>query len=167
MCSSDLSVGDYTYRTTFDLTGVDPAKFQLIGGWASDNVGLDIVLNGTSTGLQNTAQFPSLTAFTLTTGFVSGVNTLDFIVNNAPDPNNPEAPGPTGLRVDLKGYLVLDAPAGKPTLTVARDGATITVSWTPATASQELQSAPAVTGAWTKIDGATSHYAPTASDPAR
>lgn len=158
--------GDYTYRTTFDLTGVDLAKFQLIGGWASDNVGLDIVLNGTSTGLQNTAQFASLTAFTLTTGFVSGVNTLDFTVNNAPDPNNPEAPGPTGLRVDLKGYLVLDAPAGKPTLTVARDGANITVSWTPATATQELQSAPAVTGPWTKITGATSPYATTASGSA-
>lgn len=159
--------GDYTYRTTFDLTGVDLAKFQLIGGWASDNVGLDIVLNGTSTGLQNTAQFPILTAFTLTTGFVSGVNTLDFTVNNAPDPNNPETPGPTGLRVDLKGYLVLDAPAGKPTLTVARDGANITVSWTPATATQELQSAPAVTGPWTKITGATSPYATTASDSAK
>ncbi|HOB97542.1 MAG TPA: immunoglobulin domain-containing protein [Verrucomicrobiota bacterium] len=159
--------GDYTYRTTFDLTGIDPAKFQLIGGWATDNAGLGIVLNGTSTGLQNPAQFASLTAFTLTSGFVAGVNTLDFIVNNAPDPNNPELPGPTGLRVDLKGYLVTGEPPSKPSMTIARDGANITVSWTPATASQELHSAPAVTGPWTKITGATSPYATTASDSAK
>ncbi len=161
------SVGDYTYRTTFDLTGVDPAKFQLVGGWASDNVGLGIVLNGTSTGLQNTAQFPSLTPFTLTTGFVAGVNTLEFIVNNAPDPNNPEAPGPTGLRVDLKGYLTTGTTPSKPTLTIVRDGANVTVAWSPIVAGQELQSALVITGPWTKIDGATSPYTAAASDSAK
>jgi hypothetical protein len=156
------AVGDYTYRTTFDLTGLDVSKVRIEGGWATDNQGLDIVLNGTSTGLQNTAQFGSLTPFTLTTGLVAGVNTLEFIVNNAPDPNNPEAPGPTGLRVDLKGYLSIEPPS-KPALSITRSGASITVTWSPLSTGQELHSAPAITGPWTKITGATSPYATVAT----
>lgn len=157
--------GDYTYRTTFNLTGVDLSQFELVGGWATDNGGVDIVLNGTSTGLQNTAQFASLTPFTLTSGFVNGVNTLEFIVNNAPDPNNPEAPGPTGLRVDLRGYVKIQ-PATRPTLTVTRQGVNLTISWAPASAGQELQSAPAVTGPWTAVANATNPYTTTASGAA-
>jgi hypothetical protein len=49
-------------------------------------------------------------------------------------------------------------------VTIALQGASVTVAWSPASAGQELQSAPAVTGPWTKIQGASNPYtaAPTA-----
>ncbi len=89
------SGGYYTYRTTFSLTGFNPATAILKGGVAADN-SVTIKLNGatvfTSTG------FNSLAAFTINTGFVAGTNTLDFVVYN-------DGAGPTGLRVDLSGTV--------------------------------------------------------------
>src|SRR5437588_419013 len=43
--------GDYIYRTTFDLTGFDPNTANIVGQWAMDNQGLDILINGVSTGI--------------------------------------------------------------------------------------------------------------------
>ena len=86
--------GDYNYRTTFDVTGFDPATVRVSGEWATDNTGLDIVINGTSTGQRNDGQFVVWTPFQVNSGFVAGVNTLDFKVNNAPTAVNP-----TGFRV--------------------------------------------------------------------
>jgi len=82
----------YTYRTTFDLSGFDPTTASLTGQWSADNGGSDILLNDSSTG--NTAgAFNSWSSFTILSGFIAGVNTLDFIVNNGG--------GPTGLRVEV------------------------------------------------------------------
>ena len=87
----------YTYRTTFDLSGFDPAMASLTGQWSADNWGSDILLNGLSTG--NTAVgFNLWSSFTILSGFTAGVNTLDFIVNNGG--------GPTGLRVEVTGTAV-------------------------------------------------------------
>jgi hypothetical protein len=147
--SSGNSGGAYTYTTEFDLTGIDPATFQIIGAWGTDNGGTDILLNGVSLGLVNTVQFASLTPFTITSGFLPGKNTLDFVVNNEGD-----AASPTGLRVDLKGVVSL-----QPLLSVSSTGGAITVSWSNASPCQTLQSAPAVTGPWTDVTDATSPYA--------
>lgn len=70
-----------TFRTTFDLTGFDETTASLSGLWASDNLGLDILINGISTG-NTSAGFSALSAFTITSGFVAGVNTLDFVVQD-------------------------------------------------------------------------------------
>src|ERR1041385_6085670 len=48
---ADDQTGDYTYETTFDLTGFDPTTAVITGQWSTDNTGQDIVLNGTSLGL--------------------------------------------------------------------------------------------------------------------
>ena len=93
--TDQASGGDYTYRLEFDLSNFDPSQTVLLGQWTSDNAGLDIVLNGNSTGNTTTGNFGQLFDFKLTGGFVSGVNTLDFVLNNA-DPNG----GYTGLRVE-------------------------------------------------------------------
>lgn len=85
----------YTYRTTFDLTGFNPASASFFGRWASDDYGVEIYLNGVA---QNIADHPSYTtwsSFSVNSGFISGVNTLDFVVLNS-------GGGPTGLRVELK-----------------------------------------------------------------
>jgi hypothetical protein len=141
--------GAYTYTTAFDLTGVDASSFQIVGGWATDNGGTDIRLNGVSLGLVNTVQFASLTPFKITGGFLPGKNTLDFVVNN-----EGTAASPTGLRVDLKAYLNL-----QPKLSVSATGGNVTVSWSNASPCQTLQSAPSVTGPWTDLPEATSPYA--------
>ncbi len=80
------------YQTTLDLTGYDPSTVSLSGIWATDNFGLDILVNGNSTG--NTANsYQSWTPFTISNGFVAGVNTLDFVWGNDG--------GPGGLRVEF------------------------------------------------------------------
>ncbi|GGA21811.1 PEP-CTERM sorting domain-containing protein [Okeania sp. KiyG1] len=67
-----------TFRTTFDLTGFDPNTASISGEWAVDNEGLDILINGISTG-QTSSGFRNLDSFSINDGFVSGLNTLDFI----------------------------------------------------------------------------------------
>jgi hypothetical protein len=87
-------LGSYDYRTTFNLAGLIPASANITGNWSVDDQGLDILLNGISTST-TAVGFQSFHAFTLVSGFVEGLNTLDFIVQNGG--------GPTGLRVEMVG----------------------------------------------------------------
>ena len=84
--------GTYVWRTTFTLTAEQAASIQLTGGWAADNSGPDVRLNGVSLGLA-TPSYSPLTAFTIDSGFIAGKNTLDFEVADVGCPN--------GLRVEL------------------------------------------------------------------
>lgn len=70
-----------TFRTTFDLTGLNASTASITGEWATDNFGLDILINGTSTG-NTCGGFSSLCNFSVLSGFVAGVNTLDFVVQD-------------------------------------------------------------------------------------
>jgi hypothetical protein len=83
--------GEYRYETLFDMTDWVPGTAFITGSWATDNPGLDILINGASTGITS-GGFGSLTPFTIDSGFVEGVNSLVFVVNNA-------SQGYTGLRV--------------------------------------------------------------------
>lgn len=89
------AAGDYVYRVTFDLTGYDPASVLIEMEVTSDNA-LSLRVNGTATTVSAPGAFGSFTALSLRAGveasFLPGVNTLDFVVNNA-------TPGPTGLNV--------------------------------------------------------------------
>jgi hypothetical protein len=103
--------GAYTYRTTFDLSGFDPTTASLTGQWAADNellwsipvVEFGIWLNGVSTGYSG-GGFGFWTPFTISSGFIASVNTLDFTVWNGG--------GPTGLRVEVTGSA--DVQSGGP-----------------------------------------------------
>ncbi len=101
---SDLDgpVGNYDYRTTFILAGLNPASASISGQWSVDNYGIDILLNGVSTGFA-AAGFQSFYSFAINSGFADGVNTLDFIVNNQG--------GPTGLRTEMAGVAEVPEPA--------------------------------------------------------
>jgi hypothetical protein len=88
--------GTYTYETTFDLTGLNPATAVLTGKWATDNSGA-IRLNGVTVGTASKT-FDAFTPFALNTDFVAGVNTLEFVVFNLGT-----SPNPTGLRVEIGG----------------------------------------------------------------
>src|SRR5205085_7652774 len=76
--AANLNPGVYQYRTTFDLTGLDPTTAVLNGQWAADNLGL-IQLNGVTVPNSASQGYRSFTIFSITSGFVQGINTLDFI----------------------------------------------------------------------------------------
>jgi hypothetical protein len=94
------TMGTYVYRTTFDLTGRDPAALKIEGGWAADNMGVAVRLNGTSLGITSPG-YGALSPFTITSGFAAGKNTLDFEILDTGCPN--------GLRVELTAVTVTDA----------------------------------------------------------
>ncbi len=86
----------YTFRLTFDLTGLDAGTATISGAWGVDNEGV-IQLNGaaptgtgalTLTNFDDLGNFDVLNRFSITGGFVAGVNTLDFL---ATDNDNPGA----------------------------------------------------------------------------
>ena len=91
-------VGTYVYQTTFTLSpGENAATAQLSGMWTSDNDAC-IDLNGVNTGqCVGFASFGSLSAFSITSGFMSGVNTLAFVVHNGG--------GPTGVIAEVSGTV--------------------------------------------------------------
>jgi hypothetical protein len=88
------AAGTYAYRTTFDLTGFNPATAKITGQWGADNSGTAVRLNGMSLGI-TAASYAPLTSFTIETGFVAGTNTLEFEILDLGCPN--------GLRVELSG----------------------------------------------------------------
>ena len=97
------NVGNYTYRTTFTIpAGVDPSQVYVRGQLTSDNGTSGVLINGLSTGITGSGNFPAFDApFTIAKGFVAGVNTLDFVVNEAT--GQAGAGGFTGLRVEMGG----------------------------------------------------------------
>jgi hypothetical protein len=97
------SPGIYDYKTTFSLAGLDPFTASITGGWATDDDGIDILINGQTTH-QVSGSFSTFSSFSITSGFTSGLNTIDFIVHNTS--------GPTGLRVQMTGTA--DALGGVP-----------------------------------------------------
>jgi hypothetical protein len=103
-----MAVGNYTYRLSFSLAGFNPATAIVRGVWASDNTTTAVLLNGQATGITGPSNFASQpnAPFLLTSGFVAGVNTLDFVVNN-------NALGPSGIRVEVSGTAQLSG-TGQP-----------------------------------------------------
>src|SRR5205085_821526 len=63
--------GDYTYRTTFDLTGFNPAGARITGLWSADDTGLEILLNGVSMGVFGNPTYTGFAPFSLNSGFVT------------------------------------------------------------------------------------------------
>jgi Immunoglobulin domain/Immunoglobulin I-set domain len=108
------AVGAYTYRTTIDLTDRDPSTVVILGRWSVDNAGLDIRVNGVSTGNPQNPGFNVWTPFAIGSSnatFVAGVNTIDFIAENQ------AAPGYTGLKVEILASNVRIPPGILPVIT--------------------------------------------------
>jgi hypothetical protein len=85
--------GLYTYRLSFDLTGFDLATVLVSWGCAMDNNGT-IKLNGALLG-GSVGGYNPLNTFSISSGFVAGLNHLDFQVTNFAA----GGANPTGLRV--------------------------------------------------------------------
>ena len=79
---NSTQIGTFIYTLTVDLTGLKPSTAVITGKFSSDNQA-KIVLNGVDTGVAiNGNLFSSLTSFTIQSGFVPGINTLEFQVCN-------------------------------------------------------------------------------------
>ena len=86
--------GTYDYRTTFFLASAETV--DILGRWATDNTGTDILFNGVSTGNATTGGadgFSHWSSFAITAMGVEGINTLDFLVLNSGSSS--------GLRVEI------------------------------------------------------------------
>ena len=85
--SGNASVsGLYVYQLLVDLTGIDPATVVITGQFATDNDGFIRVNGGASAATQGFSGFGSLTSFTLSSGFVAGINSIEVGVNNGGNP---------------------------------------------------------------------------------
>jgi len=74
------SSGSYLFETTFSLAGFNPATAQISGQFAADNHITATRINGTTVPGATTDTFTSYTSFTINSGFVAGLNTLDLVV---------------------------------------------------------------------------------------
>jgi len=92
------TVGQYKYQTTFTLPK-DFSTASITGQWATDNEGVNILINGNSTASTTPSSGFTFNNFTISSGFVAGTNTLDFIVNNGTLPLGGTI-NPTGLQVN-------------------------------------------------------------------
>lgn len=86
--------GYYVYKTSFDLTGIDLSSAKIVGQYANDDPLTGISINGNALTVSG-GSMSGWTAFTIDSGFVSGINNLEFTVFNSF--------GPTGLRVEYTG----------------------------------------------------------------
>ncbi len=119
--------GNYVYRTHFLADAVDTTEPATIKGtWWANTTGADVLLNGLSlgisTGITNNGQgsFP----FTITNGFIPGLNTLDFVVPCVnPNGSYPES----ATRVEISSALGQALPAGIPQI-LTEPAANVTVS---------------------------------------
>ena len=142
--------GTFVYRTTVDLTAFYLPSVKITGGWATDNLGPALRVNGTATGLVNNAQFPALTSFTISpanAAFVQGVNTIDFLVQNQ-DANT----GYTGLRIDqLRALGKLLPPMPPLTITLNGSGQPVISFTGVAGTSYPIQRSTELSSGWSEI----------------
>jgi hypothetical protein len=107
--TTSVPPGRYSFRTTFDLTGFNPATALLDLQVAVDNELTNVTFNGAvaSVRYSNFNAFSSV--FPLTNGFVAGTNTLDFTMANITT-----SPSPGGLRVKAGGTASRYVPTNTP-----------------------------------------------------
>jgi hypothetical protein len=77
---STAASGTYDFQLTFSLSGLNPATAQITGQFAADNHITATKINGTTVAGATTDTFGAFTSFSINSGFVSGTNTLDFLV---------------------------------------------------------------------------------------
>lgn len=110
--ATNVAVGEYRFATSFDLTGFQENTAEIVMTVFVDNTLVDVLINGQSTGITLSAPPATPAAnqtfavgggktFKLNTGFVAGINSLEFVMSN-----DGTAVNPGGIRVDLGGTAV-------------------------------------------------------------
>jgi len=98
--SSEPIDGAYNYTTHFTVVG--NTAVAITGKLSADDVVVDVLLNGVSLGIttpDGVPGFSTLHPFSIKSGFVLGVNTLEFLTMNTHFVE-------TGLIVDMRGTSV-------------------------------------------------------------
>jgi len=141
----------FTYQTTFDLTGFNPASARITGRWAADNRGQTIILNGTAVTAPAPSSFDAWASFNISSGFVPGMNRLQFVIFNDPDLAQPQLQNPGGVRVELAGTADLECTFAhpRPSLQITRNGNQAQTRWHGV--GWWLQGAPTANGPWTNL----------------
>jgi hypothetical protein len=78
--------GFYVYELLVDLASFDPSSVNITGLFSTDNDGFIRVNGGPSAATTGFADFGSLHPFTLNSGFVSGINSIQIGVDNGGNP---------------------------------------------------------------------------------
>ncbi|QSA97553.1 hypothetical protein [Methylococcus sp. EFPC2] len=92
-----LSEGHYKWTLDFDLSGYDASTASFSARFSADN-GATVKLNGVSlTSTPYPVSYRDWTSFGTESGFVGGINTLEFFVTN----ERRGSGNPTGLRVEF------------------------------------------------------------------
>ena len=95
--------GVYDYRLSFDLSGYDASTAAFTGRFAADN-SVVVLLNGQQ--IASGHKFDTWLSFGASSGFTSGINTLDFIVTNGRQVDD----NPTGLRAEFLSSVAAPVP---------------------------------------------------------
>jgi hypothetical protein len=99
--------GTVTFQTSFTVTGSGPVSIS--GLWGVDNIG-EIFLNGIDTGIGLPFGFPAfqtLHPFTIASGFVTGLNTLSFVVTDTGPPLGLRVEGLTSAVPELSTWAMM------------------------------------------------------------
>ena len=97
--------GTYTYETTFTLTGADLNSVSISGLLAADD-SVAVYLNNMLVYETGDVAYATLSNFAISSGFVEGVNVMDFVVVN----DGPYVT-PTGLDVAFTSETAFAAPS--------------------------------------------------------
>jgi hypothetical protein len=78
--------GFYVYGLDIDLTGLDHTSAVITGLFSTDNDGFIRLNGGAAVATTGFADFGSMHGFTINSGFVAGLNTIEVGVNNGGNP---------------------------------------------------------------------------------
>ena len=100
----DVAASNFDYQTTFTLP-VGATSVSITANAATDNEGIDVLVNGVAAGTGSYNGFGAYVPITInSSNVVGGVNTLTFITHNDG--------GPGGFRVDgISGTFAVPEPA--------------------------------------------------------
>jgi hypothetical protein len=101
----------HTFETTFDLSGYDLETVYVVGYFLVDDAVHELRINGHPVEFKrwvttwDVFDFKSFHPIEITDHFDSGENVISIDVYNSPsNPNTPEDPNPTALRVEWQAF---------------------------------------------------------------
>ncbi len=95
--------GQFYIATTFDLTGWNPKTASITLYLSADNRVDNVLINGVGTAITCPSYNQWYGPFVINSGFIDGLNTLQFVFTNEGSDVNP-----AGLRVRVEGTAVAD-----------------------------------------------------------